>query len=50
MLQTTKSKTQLKIQKLNKKTFGKTTERGTEVWNKTTRVKQKPTTHKKIKS
>lgn len=36
MLQTTKSKTQLKIQKLKKtkKIFGKTTERGKEVWNK----------------
>lgn len=34
MLQTTRSKTQLKIQKLNKKTFGKTTERGKEVWDK----------------
>lgn len=44
MLQTTRSKTQLKIQKLNKKTFGKTTEREKEVWNKNNH------THKKIKS
>lgn len=42
MLQTTRSKTQLKIQKLNKKTFGKTTKEGKRCGTKNNH------THKKI--